>query len=84
MSDKPVIELDAEPEFDPIFDIMAGSSAITRITGYAPEIRYGEIVVPIEISEADGTKRTVGFIVDREHLRTLMDALDFPEEFGAE
>lgn len=68
-----------EPQFEKIFDVQALELNIDTVKGFEPEINGDEIVLPIEFKKTDGERVTLGFTLDRKHLRDLLDTLDFPD-----
>lgn len=75
------VKLD-EPNFEKIFEVSAEDSMISKVSAFEPEYRGGEIVLPMEFTKTDGEKVTLGFTLDREHLRDLFEAGEFPETIG--
>ena len=69
----------AEPNFEKIFEVHTTDSDITKVCAFEPELRAGDIVLPVEFTKADGAVVTLGFTLDREHLRDLFEAGEFPE-----
>jgi len=76
---KPLFTKLGEPHFEKIFDVLAEDSAIARVTAYEPELRGSEIVLPVRFTKIDGAEVTLGFTLDKEHLRDLFEAFDFAE-----
>ncbi len=71
-----------EPNFEQIFEIQADDSKITGVRAFEPELRGREIVLPVEFTKEDGQKLTLGFTLDKEHLRDLFSAYEFDEIIG--
>ena len=66
-----------EPNFEEIFTVEADEGGISKIRAFNPELRGREIVLPVEFTKTDGTRHTLGFTLDREHLRMLFELYEF-------
>lgn len=71
-----------EPNFEKIFDIHTDDVAIARVCAFEPELRGREIVLPVEFTKTDGSRVTLGFTLDKDHLRDLFGAYEFDEVIG--
>lgn len=79
MKEAPIFTNLGETNFEKIFEIQATASQITAVKCFEPELRGDSIILPIEITNTNGETVTLGFTLDREHLRDLLDVSEFPD-----
>ena len=72
-----------EPNFEKIFEVQTTVSDNVKVCAFEPELRGDAIVLPLEFTKADGERVTLGFTLDKAHLRDLFDALDYPDTDSA-
>lgn len=70
-----------EPHFEAFFEFESKGTEIAKIRGFDPEFKDSDIVLPIEITTNKGASLTLGFAMDVEHLRAMLEEYDATHAF---